>query len=169
MHYSIKAPYENESPRVYPVPQFSCGVYFPRKWAAWGAGRATLNILKCFAAAEDEVLYVYLLVVSILAKQILWNRSSYIEESSKNCGVLVTSCLSLVPLRTCLWLFGCTNLTSRKNTCTVVVVAGLHGSKVYQGFWKKRGPATASATTKSQPRTIHAQGTHNQPSESSSI
>jgi hypothetical protein len=25
---------------------------------AWGAGRATLNILKCFAAAEDEVQYV---------------------------------------------------------------------------------------------------------------
>ena len=30
---------------------------------------------------------MYLFVASILAKQIIWNRSSYIEESSKNCGV----------------------------------------------------------------------------------
>ena len=29
---------------------------------------------------------MYLFVASILAKQMIWNRSSYIEESSKNCG-----------------------------------------------------------------------------------
>jgi len=96
-----------------------------------------LNILKCFAAAEDEVLYVYLLVASILAKQNIWNRSSYLEELSKNCGdeSLVARPSSLI------WMHpvaagvsskkngGTPNLTSRKNTRRGLVVAGLHGSK----------------------------------------